>query len=122
MLIYSQSSGEISNSSDLIGTGWAGRGDCKNQPTMQDQKCEGPLPRGLYTLGAWEDQHPHLGPMVTHLSPDLENEMFGRDGFFIHGPSMGANYGQESMGCIVLPHDIRLKVKDTGEVRLQVVE
>jgi len=123
MLIYSQSTGIMSLGAQQIALGWAGNHDGRNNPAMQDAHCVGPLPQGDYTLDGWEDEHPHLGPMVTHLTPDPAAEMFGRDGFYIHGPSSDpARYGQESMGCIVIPHTPRQAVKDTGETQLRVVE
>ena len=127
MLVYSQSSGVISVSIDnegtepgVVATGWAGNHAGKNNPDMQDKPCVGPLPQGFYTICEWEENHGHLGPLVAFLKPDPGNEMFGRGDFFIHGPS-GKNWGQESKGCIVVEHDEREAVKDTGETRLHVV-
>lgn len=121
-LVYSQTTGIISRDGIQLGHGWAGQHDGKNNPAMQNIRGVGPLPQGWYTIDPWEDQHGHLGPMVAHLTPDASNEMFGRDAFYIHGPSLGANYGQESMGCIVLLRADRTTVKNSGETRLQVTE
>ena len=75
---------------------------------------------GVYTIGSWID-HPRLGRMVAFLTPDAENQMFGRGDFYIHGASVNPeHYGQESKGCIVLPHTDRQIVKDSGETRIQV--
>ena len=120
MLTYSQSTGDISFGEGLLGHGWAGRGDGKNNPEMQHVRCTGPLPRGFYALGAWEEHHGHLGPIVAALTPDSDNVMFGRDAFYIHGPS-STHYGEESMGCIVLPNILRRAVRATGANRLEVV-
>ena len=126
MLIYSQSTGIMTRDGVKIALGWAGQHDGKNNPAMQAVRGIGPIPRGFYTIGPWEETHGHLGPMVAPLTPDIENDMLADDGrarsaFFIHGASTGANYGQESMGCIVLPRADRQIVKGTGETRLQVV-
>jgi len=121
MLIYSQSSGIMTRDGLQIAHGWAGQHDGKNNPDMQMVHGVGPLPQGLYTLDPWEEEHGHLGPIVSHLTPDPENVMFGRDDFYIHGPSTGANYGQESMGCIVLLRTDRVGVRNSGETRLQVI-
>jgi len=123
-LKYHQSTGFITlnNSQNIVAKGWAGKGDGRNNPAMQTEHCLGPLPQGWYTIGGWEEHHNELGPMVAALWPDESNEMFGRDSFYFHGPSMDpAEYGQESKGCIVLPHAQRQKVKDTGIIRLNVV-
>ena len=120
MLLFSQSTGEIELNDECIAVGWAGNGLGKCNPEMQHVPCVGPLPRGFYTIDPWEDQHEPLGPIIAHLIPDPSNEMFGRDDFFIHGPS-STHWGQESKGCIVVPHDQRVVVRDTGETRLQVI-
>ena len=121
MLVFSQSNGSVTLDDAQIALGWAGNHDGKNNPEMQDAHGVGPLPRGFYTLDGWEEQHPHLGRMVCHLTPDPDNEMFGRDGFYIHGASSDPErHGQESMGCIVLEHVDREIVKNSGETRLQV--
>lgn len=113
-LSFSQSSGLIQDEAgNHLALGWSGRGDGKNNPRMQDIRCEGPLPQGLYRVGPWHD-HPRLGPMVAELH-QIEGETFGRSEFFIHGPSSKPDhYGQESMGCIVVPRPGRTKVKDLG--------
>ena len=122
MLVFSQTTGIMSLNGRPVAQGWSGNHVGKGNPDMQMVHCVGPLPQGLYTLDGWEDQHPHLGPMVTHLTPDPDNVMFGRDAFYIHGPALDpAEYGQESMGCIVIPHAQRQAIKDSGETQLQVV-
>jgi len=123
MLVYSQSTGIMSRDGQPIAKGWAGHGAAKNDPNAQDQVGVGPLPRGLYTLDPWEAVHGELGPMVTHLTPDPGDDEEGRSGFYIHGPASAASgkQGQESKGCIVLWHNDRQAVKDSGETRLQVV-
>ena len=111
-LVYHQGSGVIETLEGVrVVFAWAGRGLGKNNPKAQDQKCIGPLPQGLYVAGVWED-HPRLGKMVCPLT-QIEGETFGRDSFFIHGPTKDPlRYGQESMGCIVVPFTSRLKVRE----------
>lgn len=109
---YSQHTGEIEGADgSLIAFGWAGSGTGKNTPTMQGVRAVGPLPQGLYVVGVWCD-HPRLGKMVAPLT-QIEGEAYGRSDFWIHGPSRKAGrYGQESLGCIVVPFGGRVKVKD----------
>lgn len=126
-LRYQQSTG----SADLVsedGTeqhlafGWAGHGEGKNNPAAQTEVGVGPLPRAIYDIGEPFD-HEHCGPFAMRLTPTEGSEMFGRDGFLIHGASQNpANYGQESNGCIVLPHSIRVAIYQSGAKRLEVIE
>ena len=122
-LIFSQTNGGVTaDDGTAIATGWSGHGEGKNNPAMQFVRCVGPLPQGWYTIDPWEMSHPVLGPMVAHLTPDPDNDMQGRNAFYFHGPSSDpSKYGQESEGCIVVPHFPRQAIKDTGMTRLQVV-
>lgn len=110
---YSQKSGKITAPDGrAIAAGWAGHGAGKNNPAMQDRVALGPLPQGIYVVGPWHD-HPRLGRMVAELT-QIEGETFGRSAFFIHGASRDAKrFGEESLGCIVVPYLGRLKAKDT---------
>jgi len=121
VLTYSQSTGLLIDPAlGHVALGWAGNSAGKNDPTMEQVHCIGPLPKGLYRVGPWEAQHPGLGPLVAHLE-QIEGESYGRDGFYIHGPAVDpSHYGQESKGCIVIPRAGREKVwsLDPGFVRV----
>ena len=150
MLIFSQSTGEITrdgvsvvpgwdpDTKEVIWNGirispedagqfrgtsgpfaWAGRGEGKNNPAWQQIHNMGPLPQNTYSLGEWT-VHPHLGPLVSELTPGPDQEMYGRDGFWIHGPGE-SNYGQESKGCVVIPRAWRELVRATCEKYIEVV-
>ena len=107
-LNYSQTTGQVTDDNGKsIAKGWAGNGCGRNNPTMQDVHCVGPLPQGVYKIGAWYD-HTRLGPMVADLH-QISGETFGRNDFFIHGPS-SEHYGQESKGCIVVPREDRQRI------------
>ena len=105
----------------IVAEGWSGRGEGKNNPAMVDvhgvdmDHPAGPLPPGMYQVGPWATTRDeatacgypaHLGLLIARLT-QIEGETYGRSGFFIHGPSM-ANYGEESLGCTVVPHDPRV--------------
>jgi hypothetical protein len=109
---YSQSSGRITyTDGKYITSGWSGNGSGKNNTAYQDKKDIGPLPQGKYKVGIWEIKHDHLGPMVASLT-QVEGESYGRSDFFIHGPSQNCmEYGEESKGCIVIPHTGRELLK-----------
>ena len=114
---YSQSSGILLDpDGEIVATGYAG-GNCgrnpegKNNPDMQDTHCIGPLPQGTYRLGSPQN-NPHLGPYAIPLTPDEDNEMFGRSGFFIHGDSIN-HPGCASEGCIIMPRSVRVDMFDS---------
>lgn len=129
MHLYNISTGELfSADSSLEGTGYSG-GGCdpdnaelishKNNPSSQSIVNSGPLPIGYYTIGAPVNTVTH-GPYVLPLDPDTDNEMYGRDEFKIHGDSV-VRPGFASDGCIIMAHDIRVKIWESGDHRLQVV-
>ena len=79
----------------------------RNNPRLQAVHCIGPLPTGVYRCGSW-GVYPKVGKMACPLT-QIAGETYGRDGFFIHGPGEG-DPANSSEGCIVVPHDDRLKV------------
>lgn len=109
-LNYSQTSGLITDDQgNTIAKGWAGRGYGKNNPAAQMTREVGPLPQGVYRVEAW-GRHPRLGPLTARLI-QIQGDTFGRDDFFIHGPSKDPkSFGQESKGCIVILRPDREKV------------
>lgn len=121
--IYQQSNGELSLSDgEIIGWCYAGIGVGKNNPSLENQHACGPLPRGWYTIGKPYDSPTH-GPITFDLTPDKENEMFGRDEFKIHPDSI-KHPGLASLGCIVTPHPTREYIANQIKTqnRLQVIE
>jgi hypothetical protein len=48
------------------------------------------------------------------LDPDPGNQMFGRDGFLIHGDNMAMNH-TASEGCIILGRPIREQIADSAD-------
>jgi hypothetical protein len=111
----------------LVGTGYAGGGlDAanleaaagKNNPALQSVHFVGPLPEGWYTLEAPVNSRV-VGEYALALVPDAENEMFGRDAFFLHGDSR-TTPGWASDGCIIQDRSVRERVWDSGDHRLQV--
>lgn len=99
---YRQSTGEILYGANLLGVGHAGNGTGLNNPAAQDQHNVGPLPRGRYTIEP-EASSSRLGIIAMRLTPNLENEMFDRSGFFIHAPdfSEGCIVQQETTRCLI---------------------
>jgi len=101
--------------------GYSGFGAGKNNPALEYEPNIGPIPRGLYQIGAPEDPDggPH-GPFVLPLTPDPANQMFGRSGFLIHGDSV-LHPGTASRGCIILDDAIREQIAASGDDQLQVI-
>lgn len=126
--LYEQRTGKIYRKYEngfLIcrGTGWAGQdnanGKGKNNPDLESVGKTGPLPCGWYTIGDPHDS-PHTGPYTMDLTPDPENEMFGRSLFRMHGPAV-SHPELSSEGCIVLIRSVREQVHESGLRRLEVV-
>lgn len=127
MHTYEQSTGRWFHNGELLGTGYSGNGEGKNNPNKDAVHNIGPIPRGLYTIerpihtslapvGGW----PH-GPFVLPLTPDPENEMFGREGFLVHGDKINAP-GTASEGCIIQSRPVREAIWATGDRDLEVVD
>ena len=105
-MIYKQLTGELLDSNNnVLGKGYAGKDKGKNNPDMQQVKGIGPLPRGKYTIGKPYDS-PHTGVFTIPLTPDIDNEMFGRDEFKIHGDNLN-DPGNASEGCIIQTRKVR---------------
>jgi hypothetical protein len=88
-------------------------------PEFQQDHNVGPLPQGKYTIEKAIDS-PTLGALALPLTPDPENEMFGRSGFFIHGDDSKWP-GHSSDGCIVLGPAARQAISASGDTELRVV-
>ncbi len=123
MWTYEQSTGKLSNS--IAGIvyevyGYAGRGECKNNPALENVKGKGPLPKGTYTILPPRDSQT-VGKYAMPLLPDPHNNMYGRNSFYIHGDS-AEHPGEASHGCIVTGFDQRHILWLTGDHVLQVVQ
>mgnify|MGYP001594520017 FL=1 len=120
MWVYEQSSGSFFSDGKLIGSGYSGTGEGKNNPKGQKLKAVGPIPCGYYTIGTPYDTKTH-GPLVIPLLPDAANEMFGRSAFLIHGDSIKAP-GTASHGYIIQGRKVRESVITSNDKRLKVVD
>lgn len=105
---YSQSTGNMSLDGNLVGTDYSGNGAGLNNPALQNDPDVGPIPQGSYTIGP-AHQDPEKGPVVMALAFDPANQMFGRDGFLIHGDNEAMNH-TASEGCIILGRNFREQV------------
>jgi hypothetical protein len=125
MWTYEQASGELFDAAgELVATGYSGFPPSgRNNPALQDEPNVGPIPCGLYTIGAPIDLEggPH-GPYVLPLTPDPANAMHGRAGFLIHGDGLGDHAGSASHGCVILSRAVRTAIAASGDNRLKVEE
>ena len=108
MWTYLQISGRLYHEEELIGVGYSGGGEGKNNPDFQNVKDVGPIPQGKYSIGTPVDTVMH-GPYAMALTPDPANDMFGREGFLMHGDSVSAP-GTASEGCVIMSRDVREEV------------
>lgn len=121
MWTYKQSTGELSDAGGfIVATGYSGHGDGVNNPAMQDVPNVGPIPQGLWSMGAPADSPSH-GPFAIPLAPHADTETFGRSGFLMHGDEV-AHAGEQlaSLGCVIMPPDARHQAWDSGDHVLKV--
>ena len=118
--VYSQSEGSLHLNDILVGTGYAGFGEGVNNPSDQSVPDVGPIPQGFYTIGA-AFTHPQAGPLAMRLEPEPGTNVFGRDGFLMHGDTASMDH-TASHGCIIMDHTTRATVAVSDDRRLQVVE
>ncbi len=97
----------------LCDTAYSGHGPGVNNPDLQDIRNVGPLPAGTYLIGPAKEPIDRLGPVALPLTPNPDNQMFGRDEFFIHGDNAQMNH-TASDGCIILPRNIRDQIVASG--------
>jgi len=119
MWTYSQSTGRLAHdSTGIVGTGYSGNGSGLNNGAMEATAGVGPIPRGKWHISPWEDDHPGLGPIVSHLLPN-GFDPHGRSGFFIHGDNADMDH-TASHGCIVLNKLCRMAMRSSADFDLTV--
>jgi hypothetical protein len=104
----------------VSGIGYSGAVGFKNDPANCQLKMRGPIPPGFYTITKPSFNDPTHGPVVMRLTPDPANNMYGRDGFMIHGDSI-EHPGAASEGCIILSRPVREDIEASPDAILQVI-
>jgi type VI secretion system (T6SS) effector TldE1-like protein len=117
MWIYQQTTGKLTRDNVDVAEGYSGTGEGHNNPLFQDKKNVGPIPQGSYTIGHPFDTQTH-GPFVMRLLPVVGGQMFGRDGFLMHGDNTKHDASQ---GCIIMGRVTRGQVAESGDTSLKVV-
>lgn len=120
MWTYSQTSGELKRDGSLVGIGYSGHGAGVNNPDLESVHDVGPVPRGLWIIGAQEEHSTH-GPCVMPLSPKEGTDTLGRSEFLMHGDLL-AHPGERlaSLGCIIMPKYVREQVAASPDRDLEV--
>lgn len=110
---YEQVSGKLRDEDDnVIGIGYSGAGDGKNNPLMEHVVDVGPIPCGTYTIKGPPFNTPSHGPFVLKLVPDTTTRArimeYGRDpdSFLFHGDSI-SHPGTASQGCLIQDRQTR---------------
>lgn len=127
MLVYSQSTGRLTDfdGGALIGTGYSGFQEGRNNPDMQDRRAVGPIPRGFWRIGEVYDSA-RVGRRTIPLyklddSPgDDVDAVSGRSAFRIHGDNPRGDQSA-SRGCIILPRVVREAIINSNHEILRVV-
>ncbi len=123
VLNYHQMTGLLRDEAGkILGAGYSGHEDGRNNPDAASTKGIGPLPVGDYALGA-PINHPKLGPLAFPLTPFPGVVQYGRSGFFIHGDA-ASHPGLASDGCIILAQLYRAPLAEllkAGPVIIRVV-
>jgi hypothetical protein len=110
---YHQATGQMLFNGSLVATGYSGHGPGLNNPAMQDDPDIGPIPVGTYTIGPQHFEK-GKGPVVMALTPNPFNQMFGRDGFLIHGDNPAMDHSA-SHGCIILGPGFRKQISGSSD-------
>jgi hypothetical protein len=104
---------------NFLAAGYSGAVGYKNDPAAQVVHKKGPVPAGTYAIHPPVDTVTH-GRFVMWLTPDPDNDMFGRSAFGIHGDSV-TEPGTASEGCIILPRQARDRIAASGDNNLRVI-
>lgn len=116
-LVYSQSTGELKLDGKVIGKGYAGSPEGKNDPDKEAIRNVGPIPRGK-----WAISKPRTYKKMANcfdLTP-IDHKAHGRSEFLIHGDSKDKP-GTASRGCIILGPEVREAILKSGATVLEVV-
>ena len=120
MWTYAQKTGDLRQDGEVVGRGYSGFDNGKNNPAMQAVHDVGPIPQGEWTITGPPFNTAEHGPFVLRLEPASATNTFGRSGFLMHGDSIHAP-GTASRGCIIMQRTLREQVWDSGDTDLEVV-
>ncbi len=117
---FNSSNGTLSHAGGIVTLdGWSGHDLGRNNPSLESHPSLGPIPRGEYEIGPAQDSPTH-GPIAMRLTPSPGTQTFGRGGFLIHGASL-LNPSESSLGCVILPRQVREEISASEDRVLEVV-
>lgn len=94
--LYNSSTGALTRDGKVACMGYSGWEQGRNSPEYEGIENIGPIPRGLYRIGA-PYHHPKLGPYTFNLDP-INHDARGRTAFRIHGDN---DTHDASTGCVI---------------------
>lgn len=112
-------SGELRLNGILAGSFYSGHPPHVNDVDATNIRDLGPIPLGWWTISGPPFDDPEHGPYCLRLTPDKDTIVFGRSGFLIHGDSK-EHPRQASKGCVIAPRNVRERIYQSGDVRLEV--
>jgi hypothetical protein len=115
---YTQLHGQAIHNGQIVGIGYSGYHEGKNNPDMEAVHAVGPIPRGHWRIVRWDDHHGDKGPQVAVLEP-VGHNAHGRTEFLIHGDS-ASHPGEASHGCIIMARPIRDQWRASGDMDIEV--
>jgi hypothetical protein len=69
---YEQSTGRwLNDAGEVLGVGYSGKGELKNNPSAENVHNLGPIPRGLWRIGPPQTA-PSMGRFAMPLTPILQ--------------------------------------------------
>jgi hypothetical protein len=115
---YNQRTGQLRDPHGRLcpGRGYSGAGPYKNLPEAKRLRGAGPIPAGLYKIGAATASR---GPLTLPLLP-LGHDAAGRTNLRIHGDS-AERPGAASTGCVILARALREAIHNSKIDQLLVV-
>lgn len=93
--------------------GYSGHGEGKNDPSKENVRSVGPIPRGMWRVTGKPYNSKRVGPYALVLEP-VGHDAHGRTAFRVHGDSVKAP-GTASNGCIVVPRWARERIYKSGD-------
>jgi hypothetical protein len=122
MWTYHQISGAmVRPDGTLAANGYSGHDEGKDDPNFQSVHDKGPCPQGGWRMeiikgddGEPCDYEGKAKPVIR-LHPKSSTNTFSRSGFLCHGDSVHEP-GSASLGCIVMPHNIRTEMAQSIEM------
>jgi hypothetical protein len=120
--VYKQTTGQLMLNNEIIGAGYSGKGQGRNNPATENQKNVGPIPAGSYKImGKRVDGQ--TGATIVDTLPSGHNAAGrwpGTERFAIRGDTNPPGMGPA--GDIVVPRQVLDKIDPNGFPDLKVIQ